>query len=203
MAVLSRPVVEQSTWLPSKSKLIVSLAVVVAALALGRRRLSITGKSARKTSTLKETSPETFDKHKKLFPVVDVASKVGVNQEFRRQLRAIAAIILPHWRTKEVLLLVLHSFFLILRTYLSVVVARIDGRIVRDLVRVFSLKSIGRQKKAHRIKCHCSRWEGEESASCRDLCTGSPLLFLQHTPTVWLVPRYCFRCLSSSHSNVN
>lgn len=138
MAVVSRPIEVHRTWVPPKSSLAVSLAVILAALAAGRSRLAkADNKLPRKTTTLEETSPETFDKHKKLFPVVDVASKVGVNQEFRRQLRAIATIILPHWRTKEVFLLVLHSFFLILRTYLSVVVARIDGRIVRDLVSTF------------------------------------------------------------------
>ena len=35
---------------------------------------------------------------------------------------------------KEAFLLVLHTFFLINRTILSVMVARLDGRIVRDLV---------------------------------------------------------------------
>ncbi|KAI8099738.1 ABC transporter transmembrane region 2-domain-containing protein [Halteromyces radiatus] len=60
--------------------------------------------------------------------------KVGVNEEFRRQLRSLAVILFPSWHTKEAVLLVLHSIFLILRTYLSVVVARLDGRIVKDLV---------------------------------------------------------------------
>ncbi|KAF7728532.1 hypothetical protein EC973_005936 [Apophysomyces ossiformis] len=83
---------------------------------------------------LKETTPETFKAHKALFPPVTSDAKVGVNKEFIRQLRAIAVILFPHWRTKEAFLLVLHSTFLILRTWLSVVVARIDGRIVRDLV---------------------------------------------------------------------
>lgn len=69
-----------------------------------------------------------------VFPIIDMQKKVGVNKEFRRQLNAIATILFPNWHTKEVLLLVLHSIFLILRTYLSVVVARLDGRIVRDLV---------------------------------------------------------------------
>ena len=36
---------------------------------------------------------------------------------------------------KEAFLLLLHTFFLIARTVLSVMVARLDGRIVRDLVR--------------------------------------------------------------------
>lgn len=69
-----------------------------------------------------------------LFPIIDFTQKVGVNKEFRRQLASIAHILFPNWHTKEVLLLVLHSIFLVLRTYLSVVVARLDGRIVRDLV---------------------------------------------------------------------
>ncbi|KAI9478448.1 MAG: ABC transporter transmembrane region 2-domain-containing protein [Benjaminiella poitrasii] len=65
---------------------------------------------------------------------INMNQKVGVNEEFRRQLSSIAKILFPHWHTKEGGLLVLHSIFLILRTYLSVVVARLDGRIVRDLV---------------------------------------------------------------------
>lgn len=156
MAVVSRPIEVQRTWVPPKSSLAVSLAVILAALAAGRSRLAkADNKLPRKTTTLEETSPETFDKHKKLFPVVDVASKVGVNQEFRRQLRAIATIILPHWRTKEVFLLVLHSFFLILRTYLSVVVARIDGRIVRDLVSTFLSLSM---ESSNGYKCCDAGW---------------------------------------------
>ncbi|KAL7753936.1 ATP-binding cassette long-chain fatty acid transporter pxa1 [Sorochytrium milnesiophthora] len=60
--------------------------------------------------------------------------RVGVNKTFFRQLRAILAICIPRKSSKEVMILALHTIFLLLRTYLSVVVAKIDGRIVRDLV---------------------------------------------------------------------
>jgi len=41
---------------------------------------------------------------------------------------------IPHWNSKESGLLVSQGAFLMLRTYLSLVVARLDGEIVRDLV---------------------------------------------------------------------
>ncbi|KAI9279856.1 ABC transporter transmembrane region 2-domain-containing protein [Sporodiniella umbellata] len=71
-----------------------------------------------------------------MFPVMnkDQQQKLGVNKQFFQQLESIASILFPSWHTKEVLLLVLHSVFLILRTYLSVVVARLDGKIVKSLV---------------------------------------------------------------------
>ena len=41
---------------------------------------------------------------------------------------------IPRWNSKETGLLLSHAVFLVLRTYLSLVVARLDGAIVRDLV---------------------------------------------------------------------
>lgn len=72
------------------------------------------------------------------FPLMDTQQqKVGVNKQFLQQLESISTILFPHWRTKETFLLILHSIFLVLRTYLSVVVARLDGRIVKDLVSIY------------------------------------------------------------------
>jgi hypothetical protein len=62
------------------------------------------------------------------------AKKVGVNKEFFRQLRAIFRILIPSSKSKELPLFFLHTGFLLLRTYLSLLVARLDGAIVRDLV---------------------------------------------------------------------
>lgn len=39
------------------------------------------------------------------------------------------------WRCRETLMILLHTLFLVQRTVLSVMVARLDGRIVRDLVK--------------------------------------------------------------------
>ena len=46
----------------------------------------------------------------------------------------VMSIMIPRWTSKEAGLLVSHGVFLMLRTYLSLVVARLDGEIVRDLV---------------------------------------------------------------------
>ncbi|KAI8609711.1 ABC transporter transmembrane region 2-domain-containing protein [Chytriomyces sp. MP71] len=60
--------------------------------------------------------------------------KVAVDARFFRQLSYILKVAVPQWRSKTVAIVAIHSFFLVLRTYLSVIVARIDGMIVRDLI---------------------------------------------------------------------
>lgn len=74
-------------------------------------------------------------------------NKPNIDMSFLRQLRAILLRIVlppsswdgkgtsPLWKSKEVGILTLHSAFLVLRTVLSILVARLDGRIVRDLVK--------------------------------------------------------------------
>lgn len=98
------------------------------------------------TRAIKHTSPETFEKNRKFFPPSKLAAagssassakssvKVGVNKEFFRQIEAIFKILIPRLHCKETFILVLHTTFLVLRTYLSVVVARLDGDIVKNLV---------------------------------------------------------------------
>jgi ATP-binding cassette subfamily D (ALD) long-chain fatty acid import protein len=60
--------------------------------------------------------------------------KVGVDAKFWKQLKYILKICVPSWRSGTVGILALHTTFLILRTYLTVVVARIDGALVKELV---------------------------------------------------------------------
>ncbi|KAL0085125.1 ABC transporter transmembrane region 2-domain-containing protein [Phycomyces blakesleeanus] len=131
MQLLSKPISGHS-WL-QKNKTI-ALSSLLAAAAAAAYQTQRTKRKSTNDGVLEETTQDVFRRHKKIFPVSDLNAKVGVNNEFKRQLKAIATIIFPHWHTKEALLLILHSVFLILRTYLSVVVARLDGRIVRDLV---------------------------------------------------------------------
>jgi hypothetical protein len=130
----------------------------------GSKKYTLTVPYKNRTSkvTVRPTPTETFKKHKKLFPShTSGIQRVGVNKLFFRQLAAIIKIILPKVRSKEVFILLLHSVFLVLRTWLSIVVARLDGRIVRDLVSIKNI-SLSKFKDRSRYSCliytGCSKW---------------------------------------------
>lgn len=79
----------------------------------------------------------TFQAHRRLFfdPIANNSKlPVGVNRKFIRQFAAIWAIIVPRINSKSSMLLMVHTFFLFLRTWLSLVIAKLDGQIVRDLI---------------------------------------------------------------------
>ncbi|KAL2020108.1 hypothetical protein VTK56DRAFT_8713 [Thermocarpiscus australiensis] len=61
--------------------------------------------------------------------------KVELNREFFRSLLRLLRIVVPGWRSKETRLLISHSFFLVVRTLISLKVAAMDGAIVKALVR--------------------------------------------------------------------
>ncbi len=61
--------------------------------------------------------------------------KVELNREFFRALLRLLRIVVPGWRSNEARLLISHSFFLVVRTLISVKVAEMDGAIVKSLVK--------------------------------------------------------------------
>lgn len=107
-----------------------------------------------RTSTAKvviyPTKATTFDAHRRLFlnppraarlsdrrltpGVPPPQTKPGLNLAFLHQFLSLLSIMVPHWNSKESGLLVSQGAFLMLRTYLSLAVARLDGAIVRDLI---------------------------------------------------------------------
>ena len=60
--------------------------------------------------------------------------KVGVDKRFLKQFKYIIRICVPKWKSPIVGIVALHTVFLVLRTYLTVIIARIDGKIVKDMV---------------------------------------------------------------------
>ncbi|BCS18806.1 putative peroxisomal ABC transporter (PXA1) [Aspergillus puulaauensis] len=96
------------------------------------------------------TKPTTFDAHRRLFlnppasarmddedplgRIPPPTTKPGLNLAFLHQFLSLGSIMVPRWGSKETGLLMSHGVFLLLRTYLSLLIARLDGEIVRDLV---------------------------------------------------------------------
>ncbi|KIJ57912.1 hypothetical protein HYDPIDRAFT_103628 [Hydnomerulius pinastri MD-312] len=67
-------------------------------------------------------------------PSAPGSPKPTLSLSFIHQLKSLLRIVIPSLTSREALILLAHSAFLVSRTVLSVAVARLDGRIVRDLV---------------------------------------------------------------------
>lgn len=116
----------------------------------GSRVIFVPYKDATSKVTIHPTKPMTFDAHRRLFlnpprasgltdgqqtpQIPPPQTKPGLNLAFLHQFLSLLSIMIPRWTSKETGLLLSHGMFLMLRTYLSLVVARLDGEIVRDLV---------------------------------------------------------------------
>jgi hypothetical protein len=109
-----------------------------------------------------------------LFPPAPAAHKPALDREFVRQLAALVRVAIPGWTSREALLVALHSLFLVLRTVLSVGVAQLDGRIVRDLVCMSSV-------------CVSTRLMGclQVSANGRGFLKGLGLWFALAIPSIY------------------
>ena len=131
-------------------------------------------------------TPDTlFLSHKRHFPLLSSSaqSKPNVDRNFLRQLLAILRITFPSYRSPEVGIVLVHSTFLVLRTVLSVGVAKLDGKIVKSLVRDHSLFSnisvLTSRFRLVRIVVAFSAVSG----------CGSCWLFLARTQTLWCCPK--------------
>ena len=116
----------------------------------GSRVVFVPYKDSTSKVTIHPTKPMTFDAHRRLFlnpprasgltddqenpQIPPPQTKPGLNIAFLHQFLSLLSIMIPRWTSKETGLLLSHGMFLMLRTYLSLVVARLDGEIVRDLV---------------------------------------------------------------------
>lgn len=117
----------------------------------GSRTIYVPYKGSRTSKVLiHPTKPTTFDAHRRLFlnppasarsneegaasQIPPPTTKPGLNLAFLHQFLSLGSIMVPRWGSKETGLLMGHGLFLLLRTYLSLLIARLDGEIVRDLV---------------------------------------------------------------------
>ncbi|KAF1988628.1 hypothetical protein K402DRAFT_391852 [Aulographum hederae CBS 113979] len=115
----------------------------------GSRTIYVPYRDSTSKVTIYPTKQTTFDAHRRLFlqppraaglsdgytpQVPPPQTKPGLNLAFLHQFLSLLNIMIPRWDSKETGLLLSHGVFLMLRTYLSLLVARLDGEIVRDLV---------------------------------------------------------------------
>jgi len=61
--------------------------------------------------------------------------KIGVDRLFFKRMKLLLRILIPSLLSKEFLWLLIHSLTLVVRTFLSIYVAELDGRMVRSIVK--------------------------------------------------------------------
>ncbi|CDO95849.1 unnamed protein product [Kluyveromyces dobzhanskii CBS 2104] len=101
----------------------------------GTRELLISEGSKEKKVVVTSTEKDQYEHDKYLFKNLerDVRSQL-FNSKFLQQLNVISTILIPKFLHKNSLMLSSQIFFLILRTWLSLMVARLDGQIVKDII---------------------------------------------------------------------
>lgn len=166
----------------------------------GARELLVPTQGRVSKVVIRPTKASTFARHRPLFrkpppapsssssskrapTTAATAQRVGVNREFFRQLAAILRIIIPHATSKEVWLLGAHTTFLLLRTYLSLLVAQLDGKLVGDLVRPCLSALFSRRCRTDAPPPPPCRSRPMARASCKACATGSSSQCRQSTPT--------------------
>ena len=60
--------------------------------------------------------------------------RIAIDGAFVAKLRSLLRIVLPSWRSRSARLLALHTLFLVARTFASILVARLDGALVKAIV---------------------------------------------------------------------
>ena len=75
-------------------------------------------------------------------------SSPALNATFIKQLTWLFKILIPHWKSREMVLLALHSFALICRSFISIYVAGLEGRVVKCIV----------QKRFRTFLINISKW---------------------------------------------
>jgi len=60
--------------------------------------------------------------------------RIAIDGAFFKKLRGLLKIVMPSWRSKPAVLLAMHTTFLLARTFVSIVVARLDGALVKAIV---------------------------------------------------------------------
>jgi hypothetical protein len=60
--------------------------------------------------------------------------RIAIDGVFFRKLRGLLRIVLPSWTSKSALLLAMNTTFLIVRTFVSILVARLEGALVKTIV---------------------------------------------------------------------
>ncbi|ESN92353.1 hypothetical protein HELRODRAFT_194295 [Helobdella robusta] len=99
--------------------------IIYQVVAVNSKPITTSNKSNQSSSSLADTTQQTQINQK----------TKNINKRFYTQLKKLLKIVIPSLQSKEFFVLICHTLTLVLRTYLSVVVARLDGYIVRSIVR--------------------------------------------------------------------